>query len=205
METEHGPGEVLLDRVEAPELVLAITHGAGGGVESADLLAVRDAVVAAGGVVARVLQPFRVAGRPLPGGAARQDRAWTSMMAALTEALRREYGELPLVVGGRSNGARVACRTAREVGAAGVVALAFPVHPPRRPERSRATELAGAGVPVLAVSGDRDPFGVPAAADVDRLVVLAGEGHELMRDPTRVGAAVAGWLGGRGGRRPWGD
>ena len=107
---------------------------------------------------------------------------------------RGRYPGLPLVQGGRSNGARVACRTARAVGAEAVVALAFPLHPPGRPERSRAGELRAAGVDVLVVSGDRDPFGVPEAADAARLVVLPGEGHDLKKNPARVGEVVAEWL-----------
>ncbi|MDX3106962.1 alpha/beta family hydrolase, partial [Nonomuraea angiospora] len=108
--------------------------------------------------------------------------------------VRTLWPGLPLVQGGRSNGARVACRTAGAVGAAAVVALAFPLHPPGKPERSRADELRGAGVDVLVVNGDRDPFGVPDAADAARLVVLPGEGHDLKKDPARVGEVVAEWI-----------
>jgi len=189
--TGRGPARVEIDEAAEPRLLFVLTHGAGGGVESADLLAVRDAVRAIGGTVARVVQPFRVAGARAPGSAARQDEAWLTVVAAL----RDRYPGLPLVQGGRSNGARVACRTARAAGAAGVVALAFPLHPPGRPERSRAAELRGAGVDVLVVNGDRDPFGVPDAADAARVVVLPGEGHELRKDPARVGEIVAEWVG----------
>jgi len=99
-----------------------------------------------------------------------------------------------VVAGGRSNGARLACRTARAAGADAVIALAFPMHPPGRPERSRRDEMLAAGVDVLAVSGDRDPFGIPGPADAARVVVLAGEGHSLSRDPAAVGAAVSSFL-----------
>ncbi|GAA0427467.1 alpha/beta hydrolase [Acrocarpospora corrugata] len=190
IETPHGPGRVEIDDAARPWLLLALTHGSAGGVESADLLAVRDAGAAAGVSVARIVQPFRLRGARAPGPAVKQDEAWL----ALTAALRGLRPGLPLVQGGRSNGARVACRTAVAAGAVGVVALAFPLHPPGRPERSRAAELRGAGVPVLVVNGDRDAFGVPDGADADRLVVLAGEGHELRKDPARVGAEVTGWL-----------
>ncbi|MBP2704162.1 alpha/beta hydrolase [Microbispora sp. RL4-1S] len=193
--TPHGPASVQVDGAGgadtgAGRLLLVLTHGAGGGVDAPDLLAVRDAVVAIGGVVARVTQPFRLRGARAPGSAVRQDEAWGAIVAAL----RERHPGLPLVQGGRSNGARVACRTARDVGAEAVVALAFPMHPPKRPERSRAAELRGAGVPVLAISGDRDPFGVPEKGDAARLVVLPGEGHELRKDPARVGEEVARWL-----------
>lgn len=188
--TPGGPAIVEVDEAVDPRFLFVLTHGAAGGVESADLLAVRDAVVAIGGTVARVLQPYRVAGGRAPGAPARQDAAWTALVAAL----RERFAGLPLVQGGRSNGARVACRTARPAGAGAVVALAFPLRPPARPDRSRVGELQGAGVDVLAVSGDRDRFGVPDEADTARLVVLTGEGHDLSKNPARVGEVVADWL-----------
>ncbi|MFC4534756.1 alpha/beta family hydrolase [Sphaerisporangium dianthi] len=191
--TPRGAAIVEVDEAVAPRFLFVLTHGSAGGVESPDLLSVRDAVVAAGGTVARVLQPFRVAGGRAPGSPARQDEAWTSLVASL----RERFPGLALVQGGRSNGARVTCRTARAVGAAAVVALAFPLHPPGKPGRSRVEELRGAGVDVLVVSGDRDRFGIPDQADAARLVVLAGEGHDLNRDPARVGEVVAQWLGPR--------
>jgi predicted alpha/beta-hydrolase family hydrolase len=109
--------------------------------------------------------------------------------------LRRSYPGIPLVQGGRSNGARVACRTAVAVGARGVVALAFPLHPPGRPDKSRVDELRGAGTDVLVINGERDPFGIPDSADAARVIVLPGETHALSRDPAAVGRAVGGWLG----------
>lgn len=191
--TAAGTGQVEIDAAEAPAFLLALTHGAGGGTASADLRAAGQAGLAAGAVVARVLQPYRVAGARAPGSATRQDAAWLEIVAAL----RSEYPGLPLVQGGRSNGARLTCRTAREAGAVAVIALAFPLHPPGKagdPDRSRAGELRGAGVPVLVINGDRDPFGVPAVADADRLVVLAGETHSLSRHPEAISAAVGAWL-----------
>ena len=188
--TPRGPALAVVDEVERPGLLLVLTHGSAGGVDAPDLLAVRDAAMAAGATVVRVLQPFRMAGARAPGAPARQDEAWTVILAAL----HARWPGLPLVQGGRSNGARVACRTAKAVGAVAVVALAFPLHPPGRPEKSRAAELREAGVDVLAVSGDRDPFGVPDPDDVARLVVLPGEGHDLKKDPARVGAVVAEWI-----------
>ncbi|MFI7640135.1 alpha/beta family hydrolase [Nonomuraea sp. NPDC049400] len=188
--TPRGPALVQMDEIADPRLLLVLTHGSSGGVDAPDLLAVRDAALKAGAAVARVTQAFRAAGARAPGSAARQDEAWEIVL----KELRTRWPGLPVVQGGRSNGARVACRTARAVGAAAVVALAFPLHPPGKPERSRADELRGAGVDVLVVNGDRDPFGVPDAEDAARLVVLPGEGHELKKDPARVGEVVAEWI-----------
>jgi uncharacterized protein len=170
--------------------LLVLTHGAGGGVGTPDLLAARGAAAQLGGTVALVTQPYRVRGARAPGSAARQDAAWLEVISVL----RARYAGLPLIQGGRSNGARVACRTARAAGARAVLALAFPLHPPGRPERSRAAELRGAGTCVLAVSGDRDAFGVPASADASKVVVLPGETHALSRNPAAVAAAVQPWL-----------
>jgi uncharacterized protein len=169
-----------------------LTHGAGGGVNSKDLLAVRDAGLRLGGLVARVLQPYRVRGASAPGAPGRQDAAWLEIVAAL----RAENPGLPLVQGGRSNGARVACRTATSAGARAVVALAFPLHPPGRPQQSRAAELREAGADVLVVNGERDPFGIPDERDASRVVVLPGETHALSKNPAAAGAAVGAWLAG---------
>ncbi|MEV4018044.1 alpha/beta family hydrolase [Nonomuraea angiospora] len=188
--TPRGPALVQVDEVADARLLLVLTHGSAGGVDAPDLLAVRDAALEAGAVVARVTQAFRVAGARAPGSAIKQDEAWEIVL----KEVRALWPGLPLVQGGRSNGARVACRTAGAVGAAAVVALAFPLHPPGKPERSRADELRGAAVDVLVVNGDRDPFGVPDAADAARLVVLPGEGHDLKKDPARVGEVVAEWI-----------
>ncbi|MFC6082529.1 alpha/beta hydrolase family protein [Sphaerisporangium aureirubrum] len=188
--TGRGPAIVAVDEVADARFLLVLTHGSAGGVEAPDLLAVRDAARAIGGTVARVTQPFRVAGARAPGAPARQDEAWVTVL----EEIRAGFPGLPLVQGGRSNGARVACRTAREVGARAVVALAFPLVPPGKPDRSRAGELREAGVDVLAVSGDRDPFGVPAGTDASRVVVIPGENHDLKKVPGRVGEVVAAWL-----------
>jgi uncharacterized protein len=191
IETEYGPASADLDEpAGAAAFLLVITHGAAGGVDSADLLAVRDAAVSQGGVVARVIQPYRRRGARAPGSAPRQDAAWLEIIAAL----RAEFAGLRLVQGGRSNGARVACRTAQAAGASGVLALAFPLHPPGRPERSRAAELEAAGTSVLVINGDRDPFGVPDGSDTTKVVVLPGEAHALTADPGRVAAEAGAWL-----------
>ncbi|MFA1550167.1 alpha/beta hydrolase family protein [Actinomadura chokoriensis] len=188
--TAQGPAEVTLDQVDDPAFLLVLTHGSNGSVEAPDLLAVREAALGLGGAVARVTQPFRLAGRRAPGSPARQDAAWLEIVGKL----RDRFGDVPLVQGGRSNGARVACRTARAAGAVGVVALAFPLHPPRNPERTRADELRSAGVEVLVVNGGRDPFGVPDAADAAQVTVLPGERHDLNKDPAAVGRAAEPWL-----------
>jgi predicted alpha/beta-hydrolase family hydrolase len=187
--TPLGPAIVDIDRPREPATaLLVLTHGAGGGIESTDLVAIRGAALKAGIAVVRVLQPYRVAGRSSPAAPARQDEAWLAVMAALRR--RRTLAALPLVVGGRSNGARVACRTALESKAVGVVALAFPVHPPGRPENTRLPELDGAGVPVLVVQGDRDPFGMPPEGPDRELVVIAGADHSLKRELPRIAETV---------------
>lgn len=174
-----------------PVSLLVIGHGAGGGVDAPDLLAVRAAAVAAGVAVVRVEQPYRVAGRRAPAPAAHLDQAWTAVVAAVRAA--QPLAGLPLVVAGRSSGARVACRTATDLGATGVLALAFPLHPPGKPERSRLAELDLPDVPVLVVQGDRDPFGMPPEAP-DRTVRVVPGDHSLRRSAPRVAEDVVAWL-----------
>ncbi|GAA0499811.1 alpha/beta family hydrolase [Streptomyces sp. NPDC046215] len=139
----------------APRLVLALGHGAGGGVEARDLLALAGALPSRGVTVALVEQPWRVAGKKVAPAPRTLDAAWAALWPALAAA------GPPVVAGGRSAGARVACRTGRELGAVGVLALSFPLHPPGKPEKSRADELTGAGLPTLVVQGAKDPFGRP--------------------------------------------
>ncbi|MGW6022619.1 alpha/beta hydrolase family protein [Streptomyces sp. NPDC055099] len=136
--------------------VLALSHGAGGGIEARDLRAIADALPAHGVTVALVEQPWRVAGKKLAPAPKTLDVGWRGLWPALAKP------GLPVIAGGRSAGARVACRTATELGAAAVLALSFPLHPPGKPEKSRADELLGAGVPTLVVQGGNDPFGKPA-------------------------------------------
>ncbi|MGH3250926.1 MAG: alpha/beta hydrolase family protein [Trebonia sp.] len=195
--TAAGPAHVLLDQPEggAPTFVVALTHGAGGNPDTADVLAVRDAARELGAATALVTQPYRVRGARAPGSAAKQDAAWAEITDALLRETARDGAELPLVQCGRSNGARVACRTARRVGAVGVIALAFPLHPPGQPDKSRDPELRAAGTSVLVINGDRDPFGLPEPDEVTNVVILPGETHALSRNPAAVGLAVTGWLG----------
>lgn len=175
--------------------LLVLGHGAGGSVTTADLTAVAEAALSAGAAVARVTQPYRVAGRRAPAPAIHLDDAWVEVVTELRAS--SVPANLPLVAGGRSSGARVACRTAAELGAVGVLALAFPLHPPGRPERSRAAELE-TGLPTLVVNGDRDPFGVPVPAEGVRVVVRPGEAHALRGNPPALAAVVCGWLGEHG-------
>ncbi len=197
-ETPRGPAGIrITDPAGPPVSLLVLGHGAGGDVDAPDLVAVRDAAVEAGIRVALVTQPYRMAGRRAPAPAGHLDEAWTAVVNRLVQ----ETGPLPLLCGGRSSGARVACRTAGGVGAAGVVALAFPLHPPGRPERSRADELPAA-VPTLVLNGDRDPFGVPDAGGAVDVIVRPGERHDLRRDPAGTADRVIAWCERHGWARP---
>lgn len=199
VDTPRGRARYTLDQPDRPLSLLVLGHGAGGDVDAVDLVAVREAGLRHGVAVALVTQPYRVAGRRAPAPAGHLDEAWLAVIAALRAAVPEQVA-LPLVVGGRSSGARVACRTARAAGASGVVALAFPLHPPGRPERSRTGEL-DTGLPTLVVNGDRDPFGVPAPGPLVDLVCRPGDRHDLRKDPAAVGTAVVGWLARHGWAR----
>lgn len=161
-------------------------HGAGGGVESPDLVGAAEAARDAGLSVALVEQPYRVAGRRSPAPAAQLDAAWVSVIEQLP------LDGLALLVGGRSSGARVACRTAADIGATAVLCLAFPLHPPGRPEKSRLAELDAVEVPTLVVQGERDPFGIPPPGPERKVVTIAGT-HSL-RSSSTVAEAVSAWL-----------
>jgi predicted alpha/beta-hydrolase family hydrolase len=165
-------------------------HGAGGGVDAPDLRAAAGAAKQAGCSVFGVEQPYRVAGRKSPAPAKQLDAAWLAVIAALREGA---LGELPLIAGGRSSGARVACRTAAEAGASAVLCLAFPVHPPGRPEKTRLEELDAVEVPVLVVQGESDPFGMPPEAPGRAVVRLRGN-HSLRSDMPGLRAAVRDFL-----------
>ena len=192
--TGGGAARAELDGDEGgARFLLVLTHGSGGSVGAPDLLAARDAALGLGGLVARVTQPYQVRGARAPGSAVRQDAAWIEIVAALTKFAPGG----PLIQGGRSNGARVACRTAGAVGARGVIALAFPLRPPGAAGRNRADELHAArasGAAVLVVNGERDPFGIPGRKDADRVVVVTGETHSLKGHRAVIADAVAQWL-----------
>jgi predicted alpha/beta-hydrolase family hydrolase len=191
VQTPLGPARAWSYRV-APRRrrrgVLMLGHGAGGGVDAADIAALAAALPSDGIDVVLVEQPWRVAGRKVAAPPKQLDVAWI----AIAEALRSE-GVLtaPLVLGGRSAGARVACRTAGTLGAAGVLALAFPLHPPGRPDRSRLDELVGVGVPTLVVQGERDPFGGPDEFPIGTDLVAIPAADHCFRAPARDGGPVA--------------
>jgi uncharacterized protein len=190
VETPSGLARVHLQVAKEPRAALVLGHGAGGGVDAPDLVAATEVALDERFSVALVEQPYLVAGRRSPAPAARLDEAWTAVVERLRD---RELGALPLVVGGRSAGARVACRTAAETGAVGVLCLAFPVHAPGRPEKTREHELDAVELPVLVVQGESDPFGMPADGPNRRVVTVPGN-HSLKADLDAVRAAVRGWL-----------
>ncbi|MEV6508971.1 alpha/beta family hydrolase [Streptomyces sp. NPDC051642] len=156
METDAGTARVTWHQAKKARLVLAVSHGAGGGIEARDLQALAAVLPGHGVTVALVEQPWRVAGKKVAPAPKTLDVGWRGIWAAVAKP------GLPVISGGRSAGARVACRTAAELGATAVLALSFPLHPPGKPEKSRAGELLGAGVPTLVVQGGNDPFGKPA-------------------------------------------
>lgn len=194
VESPSGPARVYLHPADSARAWLLLGHGAGGGVEALDLVAARDAALAESVSVGLVEQPYRVAGRRSPAPARQLDVAWETVVHRLREP---ELGGLPLLVGGRSLGARVACRTAANTGAIAVLCLAFPLQPPRRsgaaPAPSRLFEIDAVSVPILVVQGTRDRFGIPPADD-QRVVVEVPGDHSLKADLPAVSAAVRTWL-----------
>ncbi|MGC9379607.1 alpha/beta family hydrolase [Streptomyces sp. MH13] len=172
VETDAGPARITWHPATEPRLVLAASHGAGGGIEARDLRALAAVLPAHGVSVALVEQPWRVAGKKLAPAPKTLDTGWRGVWPALAAP------GLPVISGGRSAGARVACRTAAELGAHAVLALSFPLHPPGKPEKSRAGELLGAGVPTLVVQGGNDPFGRP-----EEFPVTPGETYDLIEIP----------------------
>ena len=202
VDTSVGLAQAVVDLPRgAAKAVLVIGHGAGGDIEAPDLVTLTNAAVAGGVAVVRVRQPYRVAGRRAPAPARQLDAAWTDTVRALAaggppfqSSARRLRGR-PVVVAGRSSGARVACRTATACGAAAVVALAFPLHPPGKPEQSRADELR-TDRPLLVVQGDRDAFGRPEEFPTTvNLIAVAGADHALKAAAFNPAAArVVDWI-----------
>jgi uncharacterized protein len=194
VEAAHGPARAHLELAGDPSGALVLGHGAGGGVTAPDLVAAAEAARSDGFAVALVEQPYRVAGRRSPAPARQLDAAWTAVVDHLQE---NELDGLPLVVGGRSLGARVACRTVSATGAVGVLCLAFPLQPPprsgRAPTQSRLGELDDVAVAMLVVQGERDRFGMPLAGPRRAVVQVPGD-HSLRTDPQAVAAAVRDWL-----------
>jgi uncharacterized protein len=194
VETPHGLARVQLETVSEPRAALVLGHGAGGGVSAPDLVAATAAAQEEGLSVALVEQPYRVAGKRSSPRAERLDAAWI----AVVDALRGDaLSGLPLVTGGRSAGARVACRTAAETGAAGVLCLAFPLQPPPRESGaespSRLPELDAVTVPTLVVQGERDRFGMPPESPSRTVVPVAGD-HSLRSSRDAIAGAVRPWL-----------
>jgi uncharacterized protein len=195
IETPHGVARAQMHPVKEQRATLVLGHGAGGGVEAPDLRAATEAARAEGCSVVLVEQPYRVAGRRSPAPAPQLDGAWIAVVERVRAA---EEADLPLVVGGRSLGARVACRTAGEVGAVAVLCLAFPLEPPARagkPRVSRLAELDAVSLPTLVIQGERDRFGMPPPSATRRVVQVPGD-HGLKADLGAVAAAVRSWLPG---------
>jgi hypothetical protein len=193
IDTPSGPARVHLRPADEPKGALVLGHGAGGGVEAPDLTAAADAALSESFSVALVEQPYRVAGRRSPAGAKQLDAAWIAVLEHLREG---RLAGLPLIVGGRSLGARVALRTIEVTGARAALCLAFPLLPPRRgdkPPQSRLPELEAVSLPVLIVQGESDRFGMPPAGPYREVVTVRGD-HGLKADTDAVGAAVRGWL-----------
>lgn len=202
VDTETGTARITWFPAPSPRLLLALGHGAGGGVEARDLRALAAALPAHGVGVALVEQPWRVAGKKLAPAPKTLDTGWRGLWPALAAP------GLPVVAGGRSAGARVACRTAAGLGARAVLALSFPLHPPGRPEKSRADELLASGLPTLVVQGGNDPFGKPAEFPAgEYLIAEVPHGDHGFAVPKRSGmtedrvkeiltTSVTGWLAG---------
>ena len=196
--TPLGDARLLIAAAADPQAALVLGHGAGGGAHARDLRVLAAELPAAGVTVVRLEHPWRVAGRRIAPRPALLDRGWLAVLPSIETAG-------PLVLGGRSSGARVACRTALQLGAAGVVCLAFPLHPPGRPERSRFDELARSGVPTLVIQGERDSFGTPSEFPPGRYEMVAvPHADHGMAVPTSqdqaaalktIVAAVSAWFG----------
>jgi predicted alpha/beta-hydrolase family hydrolase len=192
LETPHGPARAHVEAAKRPRAAVVLGHGAGGGVAARDLVTAKQVALAQGLSVALVEQPYRVAGRRSPAPAPQLDAAW---IAVVEQLLAGELRGLPLIAGGRSAGARVACRTAAATGAIGVLCLAFPLHPPGRPEKTRQPELDAVAVPALVVQGASDPFGMPAGGPGRTIAVVKGN-HSLSSDIAGIRTAVEEWLAG---------
>src|SRR5438094_774245 len=177
LNTPHGPARAHLNSAEEPVGALILGHGAGGGISAPDLAGVTKAAVQRHISVALVEQPYRVAGRRSPAPAAQLDAAW---IAAVEQLVAGPLEGVAFACGGRSSGARVACRTATATGARAVLCLAFPVHPPGRPEKTRLAELDGVKVPVFVVQGASDPFGMPPKRRGRTVPVVEGD-HSLRK------------------------
>jgi predicted alpha/beta-hydrolase family hydrolase len=195
--TPRGPARAHVARPSGARGALIMGHGAGGGITAPDLQATAGVAADHRLAVALVEQPYRVAGRRSPAPAPHLDAAFTAVVGRLAVT---EFDRLPLILGGRSSGARVACRCADALGAVAVVCLAFPLLPPRRansrrePE-SRLPELDAVSAPTLVVQGSRDPFGLPPAGPRRQVITLNGD-HSLRSDLPGLRVAIGDWLSG---------
>jgi uncharacterized protein len=187
LDTPHGPARAHLHLVDDPTKAVVLGHGADGGVTARDLVKATAAANEAGASVALVEQPYVVAGRRSQAPAAQLDAAWIAVVEQLP------FDGLPLITGGRSAGARVACRTVDQTGSKGVLCLAFPLHPPGRPEKTRLPELEAVDKPVLIVQGTSDPFGMPPSG-LNREIVTVPGNHSLTGDLNTLATAVRDWL-----------
>jgi uncharacterized protein len=190
LDTPHGVARAHLHPGAGAQAALVVGHGAGGGFGARDLVRVSGVAQELGMTVALVEQPYRVAGRRSPAPARQLDAAWIAVVRQLADG---PLGGLTLIAGGRSSGARVACRTAHDTDAAGVLCLAFPVHPPGKPEKTRQPELDAVAVPALVVQGESDPFGRPEPSPLHEVVFVRGT-HSLRSDLDAVAAAARDWL-----------
>ena len=198
IDTPRGIAKAHLHAADEPVGALALGHGANGAVTARDLVAVTDVAIEEGFSVVLVEQPYKVAGRRSPAPADHLDEAWTAVLEQLRSS---ELDGLPLVVGGRSAGARVACRTAADTGAVAVLCLAFPLHAPGRSaaSKSRQPELDAVKLPMLIVQGAKDQFGMPSPGPARSVVTVPGN-HSLTTDLEAVASAVRDWLPGTVGR-----
>ncbi len=194
LETPHGPARAELHLALDPQGALVLGHGAGGGIAAPDLVTAMEVALEQGVSVALVEQPYRVAGRRSAAPAAQLDAAWIAVIEQLHAG---ELAGLPLIAGGRSSGARVACRTATATDAVGVLCLAFPLQPPARkgkpPAPDRLPELDAVGVPMLVVQGEGDQFGMPPEGPKRTVVKVRGN-HSLRSDLPALREAVRTWL-----------
>ena len=181
-DTPHGPGRIVQRRADSPWAALVLTHSAGSGIEAHDLVALAARLPTLGINVALVELPWRTAGKRIAAAPSVLDASFRSLANHLRP-------RTPMFVGGRSTGARVACRTARGLGAIGVLALAFPLHPPGRSDASRVAELRGARLPTLVVQGERDAHGTPAEFPADTNLVRIAEADHSFAVGARAGVS----------------
>jgi predicted alpha/beta-hydrolase family hydrolase len=193
IETPHGPARAFVQQADDPIGALVLGHGAGGGVSAPDIVSASKTALENDISVALIEQPYRVAGRKSAAPAKQLDAAWEAVMEHL---IGGPLADMPIVTGGRSSGARVACRTAAATGAVGVLCLAFPLHPPGKkddPSKSRQPELDATEVPVLIIQGKGDPFGSPQPKGKVKVVYLEGD-HGLKKEHAKLRQTVEDWL-----------